>query len=114
MTHQISSQEDFDAVKPKFPSASEPNFRKFKKNYSINSDSKIELTGMPRDQVLRNKSGDRWNIFGEFRPGMTVTEFFQSAKKITCRAERDHDMFIALHKGFIRLVPEGKRTELCK
>jgi uracil-DNA glycosylase len=114
MTKIISSHKEFGAIKPKFPSASEPNFRKFKKNYSINPDSKIELTGMPRDQALRNKSGDRWDIFGELRPGVTVAEFFQSAKKITSRAERDHDMFIALHKGFIRLIPEGKGTELCK
>jgi hypothetical protein len=114
MTKIISSQKEFGAIKPKFPSASEPNFRKFKKNYSINPDSKIELTGMPRDQALRNKSGDRWEIFGELRPGVTVAEFFQSAKKITSRAERDHDMFIALHKGFIRLISEGKGTELCK
>ena len=114
MTRRISSQEEFVAIKPNFPSASDPNFRKFKKNYFFNSESRIELTGAPREQVLRDKSGDRWDIFGEFRDGKTVAEFFQAAKEITSRAERDHDMFIALRKGYIRLIPDGKGTELRK
>ena len=105
---------EFDDLKLKFPSASEHDFRKFKKNHSIDTNSKIEFTGMPIEQALRDKSGNRWDIFGEFRDGRTVAEFFQAAKKITSRAERDHDMFIALHKGYVRLVPTGRGTGMGK
>ena len=111
MKEMISSQHTFAAIKSEFNSASDTNFREFKNKYRINPESKIELTGMPRDQVLRKKHGDRWQIFGEFENGQTVKEFYQSAKQVTRRAERDHDMFIALHKGFVHLVPKGERVD---
>jgi len=111
MKEMISSQHTFAAIKSEFNSASDTNFREFKNRYRINPESKIELTGMPRNQVLRWKHGDRWQIFGEFENGQTVKEFYQSAKQVTRRAERDHDMFIALHKGFVRLVPKDERVE---
>ena len=110
----ISSQNKFAAIKPEFNSASDNNFREFKMKYHINPSSKCELTGMPKDQVLRKKHGDRWNIFGKFKTGETVEEFYQSAKQVTRRAERDHDMFIALYKGFIRLIPEDEGIGLGK
>jgi hypothetical protein len=114
MKQMISSQNKFAVIKPEFNSAGGNNFREFKMKYHINPDSKIELTGMPRDQVLRKKHGDRWEIFGKFKTGETVEEFYQSAKQVTRRAERDHDMFIALYKGFIRLTPKGEGTALGK
>ncbi len=105
MTKMIGSQNEFAAIKPNFNKASD--WRAFIKIYSFTPTSKIELTGMLREQALRDQSGDRWDIFGEFRTGMTVTECYDSAKQITSNARRDADVFIALYNGYVRLIPEG-------
>jgi hypothetical protein len=107
MTHQISSQEDFDAVKPQFDNSSQ--YEKFKERFHFDPASYIEMTGMPMSQALprAKRGGDRWRIFEAVRSGLKVKTFNEKAKRLSPYAVWDADLFIMLYRGFVRLAPRS-------
>ena len=73
MTHKISSQEDFDAVKSQFNNSSQ--HRGFKERFHFDPTSYIEKTGMPIHQALPKAKlgGDHWRIFEAANSGLRVS-----------------------------------------
>ena len=105
MTRQISSQEDFDAVKPQFDNSSQ--YGKFKERFHFDPTSYIEKTGMPIHQALprAKPGGNRWRIFEAANSGLRVETFNEKAKRRSPYAVWDEDLYICLYRGFVRLVP---------
>jgi len=105
MTHKISSQEDFDAVKSQFNNSSQ--HRGFKERFHFDPTSYIEMTGMPIHQALprAKPGGDRWRIFEAANSGLRVEIFNEKAKRRSPYAVWDEDLYICLYRGFVRLVP---------
>ena len=107
MTKEISSQEEFEAIKGQFNSSSD--YRNFSRRYHFNPKSRIERTGMHIDEALTSGSKPsthgRRAIFEAMNSGVLVSLFNSSARHISRDATDDADIFIALYRGFIRLVP---------
>ena len=111
----VRSQQDFDLLKPKFP---RPNdYRNFTQaGYYFDPNGRLEKTAMSIQHALprAKPGGKRWRIFEAMESGIAVEGFNQIAKAMGLGAERDADIFYAVHKGYRRLIPEGEGIGLGK
>jgi len=105
MTRQLNSQRDFDDVKSQFVTASK--YREFSRIYHFNHELRIALTGMSVDEAVpRSKlGGPRRKIFEKMEQmdGRPIRLINSMAKKVG-NGTTDADIFIAAHKGFVRLT----------
>ncbi len=104
----VRNQQDWETIRCRFPNASD--YRRFRSEYFFDPTAKLRKTGVPLEGVLRRptqSSGARWKIFESIANGMSVEEVFQLAQAYP-GAELDADVFIALHKGFLKLVESAR------
>lgn len=80
-------------------------YRDFRAEYFFDPHTKLERTSLQVDAVLRTSSagGSRWMIFESMAGNMTVDEINALARNYP-NSERDADIFIALHMGFLRFA----------
>ncbi len=84
----------------------ERDYREFLKIYQFDPKIRIYRTGRPLEEVVIRRTQDQYRerIAGEaLLDGLTVEEANAKAKAIHSTAPRDGDIFIFLHRGFIRL-----------
>ncbi|MBK18790.1 MAG: hypothetical protein CMM52_08125 [Rhodospirillaceae bacterium] len=111
----VRSQQDFDLLKPKFP---RPNdYRNFTQaGYYFDPNGVLEKGTLSIQDALpkAKPSGPRWRTFEAMESGITVEGFNQKAKEMRLGAEWDADIFIAVHRGFRRLIAQGQGTGMGK
>lgn len=105
----IGTQAEWEAVKGRFRNASD--HRDFRAEYFFDPRAMLERTSLQVDQVLRTSTagGSRWMIFESMTGNMTVDEINALARHYR-NSERDADIFIALHRGFLRFADRSGAT----
>src|SRR4051794_39508620 len=93
----ISTQDDWDAVRARFPKASDD--RNFTKEFAFDPTSVLRLTSRSVRDVLPNAStdGSRWAIFEQaITDGATVEDVNRRAREVSLPSSlpsRDADIF---------------------
>lgn len=111
----ISTQEDWRAVRDRFPRASDD--QKFVKEFEFDQTSVVRRTDVTVRDALPNASttGSRWAIFERaITDGATVDEVNRRAREVSSPSSmptRDADVFNALRSGYA-VLEAGTRTKL--
>lgn len=108
MENEISTQEEWSRVRSQFSSASD--YRDFSARYSFAETSRIRRTGLSIEQVLRQGTRNRREVFEKcLLDGRRVKDVNECAKGLRLGAEWDADIFFALFKGYIILEASSER-----